>query len=81
MRNFTFLDEKQCENLDVFKKRGENAAITDFSILLGGRVENNYLDYDHTLDGRCGSWWLKSVTAGFGPVIKFSSKGSHTRIR
>ena len=39
MSNFTFLTEEQCfgsDKLDILKKRGTKAAITDFSVLLGG---------------------------------------------
>lgn len=41
MSNLTFLTQEQCfgiEELDILKKRGERAAMTDFSILLGGFV-------------------------------------------
>ena len=39
MSNFTFLTQEQCfgsDKLDILKKRGTKAAITDFSVLLGG---------------------------------------------
>ncbi len=41
MSNFTFLTQEQCfesDKLDILKKRGTKAAITDFSILLGAYV-------------------------------------------
>ena len=41
MKNLTFLTNKQCEELDILKKRGTNAAMTDFSILLGGWVQGD----------------------------------------
>ena len=48
MSNLTFLTQEQCfgsEKLDILQKRGTTAAITDFSILLGGEVSNyNYID-------------------------------------
>ena len=63
MSDLTFLTEEQCfgdEKLDIFKKRGIKAAITDFSILLGGYVEMYHLDKDSSLEGRTGSYWTKS---------------------
>ena len=39
MSDFTFLTEEQCygnDKLDILKKRGATATMTDFSILLGG---------------------------------------------
>ena len=50
--------------LEVIKKRGVKAAITDFSILLGGWVDrdSNYLhiDSDDSLAGRTGYYWTRS---------------------
>lgn len=52
------------EMLEVIKKRGVKAAITDFSILLGGWVDrdSNYLhiDSDDSLAGRTGYYWTRS---------------------
>ena len=64
MKNLTFLTNKQCEELDILKKRGTNAAMTDFSILLGGWVQGD-TDYwhiygDNSLEGRTGFYWTKS---------------------
>ena len=44
MLDFTFLTEEQIigdNSLEIFKKRGTKAAITDFSILLGGLYSND----------------------------------------
>ncbi len=61
MSNFTFLTEEQCySDLDIFKKRGTKAAITDFSILLGGYVSNYHIGNDGSLEGRTGFYWTKS---------------------
>lgn len=35
MSKSTFVTQEQCENLDIFKKRGTEAAITDFAIAVG----------------------------------------------
>ena len=46
MSDFTFLTEEQIfgsNQIDVIRKRGTKAAITDFSILLGAYVSN----YEH----------------------------------
>ena len=64
MLDFDFLKEEQVfgENrLEIFKEYGTKAAITDFSILLGGYVNNDY----HTKEGntdkdRTGWWWTRT---------------------
>ena len=63
MSDFTFLTEEQCfgnDKLDILKKRGIQAAITDFSILLGGLVSDDHIDNDNSLEGRTGWYWTKS---------------------
>ena len=63
MSNFTFLTEEQCfgnDKLDILEKRGTQAAITDFSILLGGWVSDYHVDNDSSLEGRTGWYWTKS---------------------
>ena len=63
--DFTFLTKEQCfgdNQLEILKKRGTKAAITDFSILLGGYVSpDNYIDNDRSLEGRTGNYWTKSA--------------------
>ena len=63
MSDFTFLTREQCfgsDKLDILKKRGTKAAITDFSILLGGSVSNEHVNNDSSLDGRVGYYWTKT---------------------
>ncbi len=64
MSNFTFLTQEQCledNKLDILKKRGTKAAITDFAILLGGFVSDSWhIDNDSSLEGRTGFYWTKS---------------------
>ena len=63
MSNFTFLTEEQCfgnDKLDILEKRGTKAAITDFSVLLGGWVSDYHVDNDSSLEGRTGWYWTKS---------------------
>ena len=63
MSDFTFLTEEQCfgnDKLDILKKRGTKAAITDFSILLGAYVSDYHIDNDSSLEGRTGWYWTKS---------------------
>ena len=63
MSNFTFLTQEQCferDKLDVLKKRGTRAAITDFSILLGAYVSDCHVENDSSLEGRTGYYWTKS---------------------
>lgn len=74
MSDFTFLTPEQCfgnDKLDILKKRGTGAAITDFSILLGGLVDrrSNYMhiDSDDSLAGRTGGYWTRSANS-YGDV-------------
>ena len=63
MNNFTFLTQEQFfedDKLDIFKKRGTKAAVTDFSILLGAYVSDHHVDNDSSLEGRTGYYWTKS---------------------
>ena len=63
MSKLTFLTEEQCEGrekLDILQKRGTKAAMTDFSILLGGAVDELHIDGDDSLEGRTGFYWTKS---------------------
>ncbi len=68
MSKFTFLTQEQCfeekEKLEVIKKRGTKAVITDFSILLGGWASRKtaycHIDDDDSLEGRTGYYWTKS---------------------
>ena len=61
MSKLTFLTQEQCfesDKLDILEKRGTKAAITDFSILLGGWVDRDsdywHIDSDSSLEGRTG---------------------------
>ena len=63
MSNFTFLTEEQIfgsNQIDVIRKRGTKAAISDFSVLLGGWVSDYHVDNDSSLEGRTGWYWTKS---------------------
>lgn len=64
MSNLTFLTQEQCfesDKLDILEKRGTRAAITDFSILLGGYVSDNWhIDSDNSLEGRTAYYWTRS---------------------
>ena len=65
MSDFTFLTEDQVWKLDILKKYGTKCAITDFSILLGGFVFDDW----HTNEGnsrkdRTGYWWTKTPDDG-----------------
>ena len=59
MRDFTFLDKVQIfgpNEIKPIKKRGINATLTDFSILLGASVKNKR---------RVGTYWTKSSIRGW----------------
>lgn len=63
MDELTVLTEKQCwgkNKLNVLKKRGTEAAITDFAILLGGKFSNEkHVKNNNSLSGRTGSYWTR----------------------
>ena len=72
-RDLTFLTEEQIfgdkakgiNQLDIFAKVGTKAAITDFSILSGGYVSDNYhIDSDKSLKGRTGYSWSSTRDGG-----------------
>lgn len=65
MNDFTFLTEEQCfdssRKLEILEKRGTIAPITDFSILLGGYVSDNYhYNNSNSLEDRAGYYWTSS---------------------
>lgn len=63
MSNLTFLTAEQCfgdNQLDIFKKRGNMAALTDFAILLGADADDYYIDNNSFLAIRTGYYWTKS---------------------
>lgn len=64
MSEFTFLTKEQISgnnNLDIIKKYGAASAITDFAILLGGRVsKEDYIKNGSAPQDRAGYWWTKS---------------------
>ena len=76
MKDFTFLTDEQCigdAKLDILKKRGKQASITDFSILLGALYYVNEAK-DSSLEWRTGSWWTKSDDSAPG-VYGIGEKG------
>lgn len=63
MNDFIFLTAEEClkyDKLDILKKRGTKAAITDFSVLLGGWVSSEHVENDSSLEGRTGYYWTRS---------------------
>lgn len=68
MNYFTFLTDEQVtgvNKLGILKKYGLNCAITDFSILLGGLVE----DDAYTTEGEhSGFWWTETADLNYGYV-------------
>ena len=75
MSDFTFLTIEQIFGsypIDVIKKRGTRAAITDFSVILGGFV----YDYEHVngdtyLEGRTGLYWTTAAEDGNLLVVDY----------
>lgn len=67
MKNMTFLESDQIfgsnskDQLDIFKKYGVLAAISDFSICLGGCVSGADFSKDgKSLENRTGIWWTRT---------------------
>jgi len=60
MSDFTFLTEEQVDQLDILKKYGKKAAMTDFSILLGG-TGWNYINEGNSLKNCVSWWWTKTL--------------------
>lgn len=62
----TFLSKDQIEGKSkskIFKKYGTKAVITDFAILLGGDISDNfYYDNETQLNERTGSYWTNTNT-------------------
>ena len=82
MSNFTFLTQEQCfesDKLDILKKRGTKAAITDFSVLLGGWVSDYHTDNDSSLEGRTGYYWTKSDDGDNGARVVLGSGARYDR--
>ena len=63
MSDITFLKEEYFnKNINLIKKRGIIAPITDFAILLGGSVsEQNYYNNSNLLEDRAGYYWTSTV--------------------
>lgn len=62
--NFTFLTKKQLygkKKMEVFKTVGARAAITDFAIVTGGYVSNDYYIFGKKqLEDRTGYYWTQT---------------------
>ena len=75
MNEFTFLTIDQIFNtnnaqqLEVFRKRGAEACITDFAIVLGGYVCNADMTDRAGLKDRAGYWWTKSTSMMENPRL------------
>ena len=82
--NCTFLEEGQLfgdKALEIIKKYGTRAAITDFSILLGGYVSSSYYTNEgNTGKDRTGYYWTKTddgdndarVVNSYGARVNFN---------
>ena len=84
MSEFTFLTQEQFfedDKLDIFKKRGTKAAVTDFSILLGAYVSNYHVDGDSSLEGRTGYYWTKSDDGYNDARVVFGSSLHYNVVR
>ena len=75
---FTLLTEEQVfgsQSIDVIKKIGTKCAVSDFAILLGAYVYDDYhVDGDNSMRGRTG-WWYLSSSDGDGDVRIIDNAG------
>ena len=69
MLDLTFLSEEELvgdEKLEVIKKIGPKAAVTDYSILLGCYVDNGYLDDEEKLpENKTATYWTRTYDPSF----------------
>ena len=64
MNDFTFLETEQIlgeKKLSIIEKIGPEAGITDYAILLGGPVFQDYTIANNSLENRKGVYWTKSA--------------------
>ena len=69
--------------LSIFDKYGTKAAITDFSILLGGYVSSNYYTSEgKNLKNRTGWWWTKSSDGdNDARVVDYDGDSNHDYVK
>ena len=76
---FTLLSDEQTfgsRKIDVIEQMGGMCAISDFAILLGAYVSDDYhVSDDSSLRGRTG-WWYLSSSDGDGDVRSVSKDGA-----
>lgn len=78
VKDITLLTKEQifgAKKLKIFKKRDVNAAITDFSLILGGYVSSINFD-DTALEKRKGVYWTKSLHHRYNEVCVVRSDGN-----
>lgn len=86
MNDFTFLTEEQCfdssRKLEILEKRGTIAPITDFSILLGGYVSDDYYyNNGNSLEDRSGWYWTSSDDKDNDVcVVRFDGSMTHSYV-
>ena len=75
---FTLLSYEQISGrqmIDVIEKLGTKCAVTDFAILLGAYVSDEYhIDDDSSLKGRTG-WWWTNTSNKYDEVLVVSHNG------
>ena len=78
---FTLLSDEQTfgsRKIDVIEQMGGKCAISDFAILLGSYVSNDYfIEDDSSLKGRTTWWWTRS-SGGDGDVRAVNAVGARS---
>ncbi len=85
MSDFTFLTKEELklrwDRPDLFKKRGTEAGITDFAILLGGYCLYNRLKDDRYLEAGIGSYLTKSDDGMPIPRVVCNTEGRESDVK
>jgi len=85
MHELTFLETDQIygnRELEIFRRRGTKAAITDFAILLGGAVSTSHYVIGHnSLDKRTGYYWTKTSDGDFDAhIVRLNGDGGFNSV-
>ena len=83
MEKITFLEDEQIsgsDQLDIFKKYDTRAAITDFSILLGGAVAPGYYTNEGIKEENHTGWWWTKTPFSNDKVYAINIDGKISRI-
>lgn len=75
-------DNNKVDNkrLEIFKKYGVTASITDFAILLGGCVDAHYKTDGKRLENRNGWYWSKTLVSDNPSVVSYDGRNGQSYV-